>query len=271
MTSGKRAKQERRGGGKTPPPPVRSTGRGPGARRANPKILGALAGAVVIAVVAIVLAVTLTGGGDSKSSNVPETGSLPGLVSNATYVDKLFRGIPQSGRVLGKANAPVTLVEYVDLQCPYCRQYVSEVIPELLTEYVRPGKLRIEARPIAFIGPDSFRGRDAALAAARQDLMFNFVDLLYVNQGTENTGWLSDGTIEDTAASIPGMNVPQLLKERKDVEAEVKAVDAHAASDAVDSTPTVLVGKTGGKLARVDTNDATDPAPTIAAIEAALK
>ena len=71
-----------------------------------------------------------------------------------------------------------------------------------------PGKVKIEARPIAFIGPDSERGRAAALAAAAQNRMFNFMEILYFNQGPENTGWLDDAMVKAAAASIPGLDVP---------------------------------------------------------------
>ena len=88
-------------------------------------------------------------------------------------------------------------------------------MPELIRRYVRTGKVKVEARPIAFIGPDSQRGRAAALAAAKQNRLFNFSQLLYFNQGTENTGWLNDAMIKAAAASIPGLDVPRLLSDRK--------------------------------------------------------
>ena len=122
----------------------------------------------------------------------------------------MFKGIPQSGNTLGSPNAPVTMVEYIDLQCPYCREFETVVLPKLLTNYVRTGKLRIEQRLLAFIGPDSVRGRNAALAAGRQNKQFNFSELLYFNQGTENTGWLDQNMVNDAAASIPGLDAEQL-------------------------------------------------------------
>jgi protein-disulfide isomerase len=45
--------------------------------------------------------------------------------------------------VLGSASAPVTLVEFVDLQCPFCAQFQSRVLPELKTKYIETGKLRL--------------------------------------------------------------------------------------------------------------------------------
>ena len=115
--------------------------------------------------------------------------------------------IPQNGSVLGSPTAPVTVVEYIDLQCPACQQFESQALPDLVSRYVRTGKVKIEARPIAFIGPDSIRGRAAALAAVAQNRMFNFAELLYFNQGPENTGWLDDDMVKAAASSIPGLDV----------------------------------------------------------------
>ena len=112
--------------------------------------------------------------------------------------------------MLGSPSAPVTLVEYVDLQCPYCQQFETQSMPTVIERYVRTGKLKVEARILAFIGPDSQRGRAAAIAAAKQNRMFNFVQLLYDNQAGENSGWLSDDMVRSAAASVPGMDVAQL-------------------------------------------------------------
>ncbi len=69
----------------------------------------------------------------------------------------------------------------------------------------------MEVRPIAFIGQDSQRGRAALLAAGMQNKLFNFMQLMYNNQGPENTSWLNDDLITSAAASIPGVDVDQLL------------------------------------------------------------
>ena len=265
MPSGKTARKQRR----VPPPPVRQ----PGSRRASPKVL-LIAGAVIAAAaIGIVLAVTLGGGGSSSSTaSVPAAGSLDGALPGAAEVQRMFTGIPQNQNALGSETAPVTMVEYVDLQCPYCAEFESSVLPNLLTRYVRPAKLRIEQRLLAFIGPDSERGRSAALAAGLQDKQFNFSELLYFNQGTENTGWLDENMVIATASSIPGLRVPRLLADADSstVSDTAKALDAEAKAAGVNSTPTILVGKTGGPYARVVLSSPTDAAGVAAAVDKAL-
>jgi protein-disulfide isomerase len=96
----------------------------------------------------------------------------------------LFRDrAPQHANVLGSPTAPVTLVEYADLQCPYCRDFELQTTPPLVRRYVRTGELKIVFRPLAFIGADSVRGRNAVIAAGLQGKLFDTVQLLYANQG----------------------------------------------------------------------------------------
>jgi hypothetical protein len=106
MTSGKQAKRRRHA---AELPPVRVRG---GTRKASPRVL--IGGAIVLAAVvaAIVLVVALPGSSDKKT-----VAPLPG----ASAVAQMFKGIPQRGQVLGSADAPVTLVEYIDLQCRRAR------------------------------------------------------------------------------------------------------------------------------------------------------
>jgi protein-disulfide isomerase len=122
-------------------------------------------------------------------------------------------------------------------------------MPTIVDKYVRTGKVQVEVKPWAFIGPDSARGQAAMLAAAKQNRAFNFAQILYINQQTENTGWLTDDMVAQAAESIPGLNVHTLLTERKSgtVSNEVKAVAAAAQADKVSGTPTVFVGKANAK------------------------
>jgi protein-disulfide isomerase len=228
---------------------------------------------LVLAAVGGGLGVALSGGSAATTANVPAHGSLTGRLTlpNAAAVQRLFAGIPQRANVLGSSSAPVTMVEYIDLQCPYCDAFELQVLPDLLTRYVRPGTLRIEARPLAFIGPDSDRGRLGAIAAAGQNRMFNYMELLYANQGSENTGWLDDSMVARAAASIPGLDVTRLLTARTTQRVKTSAArfDGLAARDAVRGTPTLYVGRTGETLHQVTLASPTDEASVAAAVDAA--
>ena len=269
MPSGKSSRQ-RRQAAKTPPP-VRARGTR-GRRQASPRVL--IAGGVVAVgvVVAIVLGVMVRSGSSSNSlGNVPAVGSLSGGLPGASAVNTLFKGIPQHGTTLGRASAPVTMVEFIDPQCPYCQEFETQVMPSIIKKQVRSGRLRIVMQPWAFIGPDSVRGQAALLAAAKQNRAFNYAALLYDNQGVENTGWLNDAMVAAVAKSIPGMKVPTLLSTRSSgaVKAAQQRVDELATTDQVTGTPTLFVGKTGTKGREVQLASPTDKAAVVAAINAA--
>src|SRR6266581_3424464 len=147
--SGKQARRRRQQ--VAAPPPVARKGE---RRRASPKVLviAALSGLVIIgAVVGIALAV----GGNSSSSaaTIPTVGSLTNALPNAAAVQREFAGIPQNGLVLGSAKAPLTMVEYIDLQCPSCRAFETSVAPSIVSEFVRAGKLKMRRGRLRLSAP----------------------------------------------------------------------------------------------------------------------
>src|SRR5581483_4833538 len=96
------------------------------------------------------------------------TPAAPARVPGAAATQKLFRGLPQTLNVLGDPKAPVTMVEFGDLQCPFCREYAIKALPAIVDEYVRPGKLKLVFTGLAFIGPDSEAALRATYAAGLQ-------------------------------------------------------------------------------------------------------
>lgn len=250
MPSGKRARQQRRQA-VARPPAVRSKGapRGPrGPRQASPRVLAIGGGIVALAVIGIVLGLVLGGGSSSGiPTGTPTVGTLENALPGATTIDALYKGIPQQGFYLGKADAPVQMTMFIDLQCPVCQDFEVNDLPAIVDKYVRTGNVRIHLRPWAFIGTDSYKGQDFAIAAAKQNKLFNFAGVLYDNQGEENSGWMTDAILAKIAASVPGLNVPQLFADRSSstTKSEVTQVDSEASHQNVSGTPTIFVGKTG--------------------------
>jgi protein-disulfide isomerase len=267
MARDRKTKQEPRAA----PPPVRAKG-APRRRRASPRVLAAGAGVAAVIVAAVAIAAVLTGGKNSTVGTLPTSGSLSNALPGASEVNALFKRIPQKGLTLGSSSAPVTLVEYIDLQCPFCQQFETQVLPDIVTRYVRTGKVKIEARVLDFIGPDSSRGRNAMIAAGQQGNAFNFAELLYDNQGTENTGWLSDGMVARAAESIPGLNPQKVFSARDSaaVKQQAAAFDQEANAAGVTGTPTLFVGKSGTSGKQVPLASPTDERALVQAIEAAL-
>ena len=219
------------------------------ARRRRFTRLGVVLGAAAV-VVAILVAVSSSGGGSTASTSSSASSSA---VAGTQASRSLLNGIPQKGLTLGNANAPVRVLEFADLQCPFCRDYSLGVMPGLVQKYVRTGKVRMEFHALAFIGPDSVRAARVAEAAGRQNKLWNVADLAYHNQGAENSGWATDGKLRSIAAAVPGLDVNQVFAARDSaaVTAQLKAASDLATRSGVNETPTFLVGR-GSSLKAVD-------------------
>jgi protein-disulfide isomerase len=230
-----------------------------------------LGGVLAAAVVVVVVAILVSGGGGDNASDRPQaaqtsSGAIPGQKESA----EMLAGIPQKGIYLGKADAPVRLVEFADLQCPICREYTLQSLPQLVQDYVRTGKVRMEFRNLSFLGPDSITAGRAAAAAAQQNKLWNFADVLYYNQGEENSGYVTPEFIDriNKAAGVDSAEADAFAKSDASQE-PLGAANTMANQLGVNATPTILVGKRGGELKAVDA-DATDVAAYKSAIDGVL-
>ena len=171
-----------------------------------------------------------------------------GTAGSSSATRLVLEGIPQAGTVLGRADAPVEVVEFADLQCPSCQRAASENLPPLVDKWVKPGTVRLRLAPLAFIGPDSVRGARAALAAGRQNVLWQFVDAVYTRQGAENSGWLSETLVRELAGQV-GADSARLDVDRASnaIKGELDAAAASAQQAAVQSTPSFLVSGPNGQ------------------------
>ena len=163
-------------------------------------------------------------------------------------VEAMFAGIPQRGNSLGDPAAPVVLREFADPQCPFCAEYADAVLPELVDRYVRSGQLRLEIELLTFLGPDSERAARLALAAGLQNRMWEFTELFYRAQGTENSGYVTDGFLRELAEAVPGLDVEQAFGARESARVDALLAEARAQGDrlAVESTPSFFVSHADG-------------------------
>ncbi len=225
-------------------------------RQASPRALAIAGGVVLVAVVAIVLGVVLSRGGSGGNGGVlqglPSIGNAKweGALDGAPDANALFQGIPQKGLVLGKPSAPVEMEMFIDVQCPLCQSYEVSSLPTVVQQNIQNGKVQLHLQPWAFLGQQSFSGRLGVIAASFQDKGYEYAKVLYDNQQTENTGWLTDREMAVIAASVTGLNLSKWWSDVKGSAAKSIAsdVDKLATKEKVQGTPTVLVGCTGGKL-----------------------
>lgn len=247
----------------------------PGASRRRLALIAVAIIAVVIAAAAIV--VNTSGGSGEKpatsNSTAPSQTVLP--EQSAAAVFALLAGIPQQGNGLGSPRAPWTLQYFGDLECTTCKEFTVGVLPVLLRNWVRTGKLRIEYRALQSATPDRRTFVDqqaAALAAGKQALMWNFIELFYREEGEENTGYATESYIEGIARQVPGLNFRQWLTDvRKPATFNELVSDNKAAKRArLPGTPTFVIGKTGGALHVLRVSSVIEPVPFNEAIEQAV-
>jgi protein-disulfide isomerase len=192
---------------------------------------------IALIVVAALVLVSQSGGGnasvDSKS---------------------LFSGVDQQGITLGDPKAPVTVVEFADLQCPFCQKFALNDLPGIVDDFVKPGDVKMELRLLAFIGPDSETGRGVAAGAAQQNRIWPFAENVYTHQETENSGYMTTDFLRAQASGISGLDADKAVAAVGSTEAQTYASESDSAAQAagVSSTPTFAVSSGTGKPEVVD-------------------
>jgi protein-disulfide isomerase len=229
-------------------------------------------GIVVAVVVVIVVVIAVASGGKKKTI----TAGTPQANASVTEVNSLLNGIPQNGNTLGNPNAPVTLKYYGDLECPICKEFTLGALPTIIQKYVRTGKLKIEYHSLetATREPEVFKTQQvAALAAGKQKLGWNFIELFYHEQGEEDSGYVNESYIQGLASQVPGLNLADWTTARSDpTYSNEVATDAQAANQAgFTGTPSFEIGKSGGKLQKLEAGSFTEAAPYETAIEKQLE
>jgi protein-disulfide isomerase len=220
------------------------------ARRRRLIQLGGVAAVVVVAIVAIVLATSKSKNPTTESHTPTNTTAQNAAVST---VEGELNGIPQSGNVLGKPNAPVTMQYFGDLECPFCREFTLTALPSIIQNEVRAGKLKIEYKSMetATRNPPVFlKQQSAAYAAGRQNKAWYFIELFYNEQGKEDSGYVTESYLEGLASQVPGLSLSRWHTDRKDekLEAQVLADEKEAGEIGFTGTPSFMLGKTGQKL-----------------------
>jgi len=225
---------------------------------------------VVAGIVAILIA---TAGSGAVKKIAPETAQARSVDSS---VSTLLAGLPQNGNVLGRPTAPVTLEYFGDLECPVCRSFTVNALPSIIGKWVRGGQLRIEYHSLetATREPEVFKSQQvAALAAGKQQKMWNFIETFYHEQGEEDSGYVTEGYIQGIAKQVPGLNLTQWTSERNEptLAGQVES-DAQAANDAgFNGTPSFLIGRSGGAMTKLEPSSYSQAGPFDEAIEKLAK
>jgi len=96
--------------------------------------------------------------------------------------------VPRQGTTLGSPDAPLTIVEYSDFQCPYCRKAGLEIMPQIEAEYIATGKAKLVWKQFPIEGEESVWAAEASECAAEQNAFWEYHDTLFLNRKGINVG-----------------------------------------------------------------------------------
>lgn len=142
----------------------------------------------------------------------------------------------ENAHALGPSDAPITLVEFSDYQCPYCRRWHAEVYESLLAAY--PGQIRFVYRhlPLDSIHPDAISAAEAAMCAGEQEAYWTFHEKLFSSESLGNQVYVQYA--EDLGLDV--QTFAACINERKYQEAVAADTD-FALNLGIRSTPTFFV------------------------------
>lgn len=150
--------------------------------------------------------------------------------------------------VLGDKNAPVTIIEFSDYECPFCKRHFDETLPQLIKDYVKTGKAKIVFRdlPLSFHDPMATKEAVAANCAREQggdSKYFDYHDEIFTRTISNGNG-LSEANLTTIATDLGlNLNAFNTCLENPSQEEEVKKDLADAGKAGATGTPTFVIGK----------------------------
>lgn len=102
--------------------------------------------------------------------------------SQSTSVTEVLAALGK-GPTLGSTSAPVTIVEFADFQCSFCKKFWADTLPQLKETYVNRGQVRFTYRHLAILGKFSEHAAQAAECAGEQGKFWEYHNKLFSNQG----------------------------------------------------------------------------------------
>lgn len=171
------------------------------------------------------------------------------LVNNSQVSDLSLSNLKSIGSPIpGNPSAPITIVEFGDFQCHFCSRFAKQTEPLLNTTYFQTGKVNFVFKHFVTHGSDSFNAALASQCANEQGKFWNYYNKLYLNQGEENSGWVSVENLKKFATEIPGIDIQKFnscldtQKYKSLVESDTK----FAFRSGYQATPTFIIENSDG-------------------------
>jgi protein-disulfide isomerase len=229
--------------------------------RRRPRLVGLIVLAVVVGLLGFaIVSISIGTGteGQIKITGAEETQSLLG-------------GIQQDGARVGPGDAPVTVQVFNDLQCDPCSDWNRNVIVPLIRGPVRAGQAQMIFHHFP-ISPASgfFLGSYAAVAAAKQDYEWQFIELFFANQDEAKKHGATQDFLNNIARAIGvgNFNVEQWQNDMNDsdIEQTLKDDETLAADRHLPAEPAVVVGGPNGTRQLIESPSLADVQVAIAQV-----
>jgi protein-disulfide isomerase len=233
-------------------------------RRTRMSTLSAVVVGVIIAAGVFILVSSSGGGGPASQVLTQRDGAGYSHAGAQANVASLLDGIPQHGNVLGNPNAPITITEFGDLVCSSCDDWDLTSEPQLITQYVRTGKVQLQYRGVEtssgyYNGGEYVATQVAARAAGLQNKEWNYIVLLYDEQprviggkSAELVKYVSSTYLLNRAQQLApyGLNVAEWKRHLNDptLIQDVTADTAAATQMGVSGTPTIFISGPKGTV-----------------------
>ena len=148
----------------------------------------------------------------------------------------------------GSRNAPVTMIEFSDYQCPYCKRHADQTVPALLKDYVQTGKVRYAFRdfPLTQIHPLAAKAAEAARCAGDQGKYWEMHDRLFANPGELQADKLP---VHARSIGLDEAAFRACLDESRHAAAVQEDLEA-GAKIGITGTPAIVVGLSDGEQAK---------------------
>lgn len=190
---------------------------------------------------------TSSGGKSVNNDNPVASASIPEVSSKYTYA------------TMGDGTRP-TVTYYGNWKCPYCAEFSTGFLKDIVTDYVKPGKINLRYRALAYINGQPFLGPDAPRAARAglavwnvdPDTYWKYHEYVMANQPPEQKQW---ATVKKLVSFAKQAGVSQTETIRKKLatnayESAIRATSEAATEVGVSGTPMLVIGgKTVNPLA----------------------
>ena len=156
--------------------------------------------------------------------------------------------IKQGAPYQGSTSAPVTLIDFSDLQCHLCDRFVKATEPQINSTYVQTGKVAFIYLHLPNRGFDSFPAASAAQCTNDQGKFWQYHNLLYNNQGPIDSGWANRDNLKKFASQIAGLDLQKFNScfDSEKYKALVERNLALAHSLGFTQTPSFVIIKSDG-------------------------